>query len=245
MSPRRTVATSARVLKQLSHDHRTLGLMFVVPLVLLGLLAWIYSGTPRVFDAVGPALLGIFPFVVMFLVTSIATLRERSTGTLERLLTMPIGKLDIIVGYALSFGLLAAVQATIASLVSVHVYGLDIAGPEWFLIVVAVADAILGTMLGLLASAFARSEFQAVQFMPAFVLPQALLCGLLVPVALLPSVLEVIANCLPLTYAVDAMRRLSLETTLSGTIYRDLAIVLSFALVAVLLGALTLRRQTK
>lgn len=245
MSPRRTLATSARVLKQLGHDHRTLGLMFVVPLVLMGLLSWIYSATPQVFDAIGPALLGIFPFVVMFLVTSIATLRERSSGALERLLTMPIGKLDIIVGYALSFGALAVLQATLASMVAVHVYGLDIAGPQWALIVVAVADALLGTMLGLLASAFARTEFQAVQFMPAFVLPQVLLGGLLVPVAALPGALQAVANCLPLTYAIDAMHHVSREVTLSSDMYHDLAVVLGFAAVAVLLGAATLRRKTK
>lgn len=245
MSPKRTFATSGRVLRQLSHDHRTIGLLFVVPVVLLGLLNWIYSSTPAVFDMIGPALLGIFPFVMMFLTTSIATLRERSTGTLERLLTMPTGKLDIILGYALSFGLLAMLQATIASIFAVRVYGLDIAGPEWFLIVVAVCNAVLGAMLGLLASAFARTEFQAAQFMPAFILPQLLLCGLLVPVEKLPGVLEAIANALPLTYAVDAMQYVSRNATLSGEVYKDLAVVLGFALVALLLGAATLRRKTK
>ncbi len=245
MSPRRTLATSGRVLRQLGHDHRTLGLLFVVPVVLLGLLNWIYSGTPKIFDMIGPSLLGIFPFVMMFLTTSIATLRERTTGTLERLLTMPIGKLDIILGYALSFGLLAMLQATLASLVAVRVYGLDVAGPEWFLIVVAVTNAILGAMLGLLASAFARTEFQAAQFMPAFILPQLLLCGLLVPVEKLPHVLEVIANVLPLTYAVDAMQHVSRQTSLSSDVYHDLLVVVGFAFVALVLGAITLRRKTK
>ncbi len=244
MSPRRTLATSARVLKQLGHDHRTLGMLFVVPLVLLGLLAWVYSATPGVFDAIGPALLGIFPFVVMFLVTSIATLRERSSGTLERLLTMPIAKLDIILGYALSFGFLAVLQALLASMVAVHVYGLDVAGPQWVLILVAVSDALLGTMLGLLASAFARTEFQAVQFMPALILPQVLLCGLLVPVAQLPAVLEKVANVLPLTYAVDAMSRVSREASISDRALLDICVVLGFAILAVLLGAATLRRKT-
>lgn len=245
MSPRRTFATARRVLQQLHHDKRTIGLIFVVPLVLLGLLAWIYNQTPMVFDAVGPALLCIFPFVVMFLITSITTLRERSGGTLERLLAMPTGKLDILLGYAISFGLLAIVQATLATEVVVHIYGLDIAGPEWFLIVVALADAILGTTLGLLASAFARTEFQAVQFMPAFILPQALLCGLLVPVSQLPTILHWVANCLPLTYAVDAMNRLSTEPGIGHRIYINLAVVVAFALMAVFLGAATLRRKTK
>ena len=245
MSPRRTLATASRVLLQLKHDPRTIALIFVVPLVLLGLLAWIYNNTPQVFDQVGPALLCIFPFVVMFLITSITTLRERSGGTLERLLAMPVGKLDILLGYSLSFGLLAVVQATLATEVSIHIYGLNIAGPEWFLVIVALADAVLGTTLGLLASAFARTEFQAVQFMPAFILPQSLLCGLLVPVDKLPTVLHGVANVLPLRYAVDAMNRVSVETTLSHRTYIDLTVVVGFALVAVLLGAATLRRSTK
>ena len=79
MNPRLTLATAGRVLQQVRHDHRTIGLLVVVPCVLLGLLAWIYADTP-VFDAIGAPLLGVFPFVVMFLVTSIATLRERRTG---------------------------------------------------------------------------------------------------------------------------------------------------------------------
>jgi ABC-2 type transport system permease protein len=245
MSPRRTLATSGRVLRQLSHDHRTLALMFIVPIVLMGLLAWVFEDNDFVFDMVGPALLGVFPFIIMFLVTSIATLRERSSGTLERILTMPVAKLDILLGYAISFGLLAIIQATLASMISVHVFGLHVNGPEWFLIVIALADAILGSSLGLLASAFARTEFQAVQFMPAFVLPQILLCGLLVPVAKLPTALHWLANVLPLTYAVDALQRVSKETSISGHTLRDVAIVALYAAVAVLLGAATLRRRTK
>jgi len=242
---RLTVATAWRVLRQLSHDPRTLALLFVVPCVLLGLLAWVYSSTPIVFDHIGGPLLAVFPFVVMFLITSIATLRERSSGTLERLLTMPIGKLDILLGYALTFGALAILQATIASFLAVHAYGLHVAGPEWALVTVALADALLGTALGLFVSAFAGTEFQAVQFLPAFIFPQFLLCGLLVPLSQLPVVLHRIADALPLTYAVDAMSRVSAEPTVSAHTYRDITVVLGFALAAVLLGAATLRRQTK
>ena len=245
MSPRRTIATARRVLQQLGHDRRTVGLLFVVPLVLMGLLAWLYSNSPGVFDRIGPTLLGMFPFMVMFLVTAMTTLKERSSGTLERLLALPVGKLDIILGYALSFGLLAVVQATVVSLVAVHVYGMDIAGPQWFLVVVALANSLLGTTLGLLASAFARTEFQAAQFMPAFILPQMLLCGLLVPLAQMPTVLRHVADILPLTYAVKAMNGVAREVTLSGNTYMYVGVVLGFAVLAVLLGAATLRRQTR
>ncbi|HSD56271.1 MAG TPA: ABC transporter permease [Candidatus Saccharimonadales bacterium] len=244
MHPSLTIATSARVLRQLQHDKRTLGLLFVVPCVLMGLLAWIYGDSPT-FDFIGAPLLGIFPFLMMFIITSITTLRERSSGTLERLLAMPIGKLDILGGYALAFGLVAIAQSAIVSTLSVYAFGLDIAGPQWFLMLIALVDALLGTALGLCASALARTEFQAVQFMPAFVLPQALLCGLIMPIEQLPNILEALARVLPLTYAVDAMQLVTREATPSAQAYGDVMIVLAFALAAVFLGSVTLRRRSK
>lgn len=245
MHMRLVFATASRVMRQLLHDPRTIAMMFVVPCVLLWLLSWIYSGQPLIFDRIGPSLLGIFPFVIMFLITSITTLRERTSGTLERLLTMPIAKLDILLGYALVFGFFALLQSLVASLLAVHVLGLSVAGPEWFLVLIAVVNAILGTTLGLFVSAFATTEFQAVQFMPAFIFPQFLLCGLLVPLSQMPRALHDIANCLPLTYAVSAMQHVSVETAISQTAWHDILVVLGFAIAAVLLGAATLRRQTK
>jgi len=243
MNPRLTFATARRVLLQVRGDHRTLALMIAVPCVLIGLLAWIYDGTP-VFDKIGAPLLGIFPFVVMFLITSVATLRERSSGTLERLLSTPLGKGDFLGGYALAFGALAVVQALVATGFAIWVCGLDVAGPRWLLVVMAVVDAVLGTATGLFVSAFARTEFQAVQFMPAFVLPQFLLCGLLVPRNGLPRVLELASDVLPLSYAVDAMRTLTTQVDAAGDVGRDVAIVAAFAVGAIALGSLTLRRRT-
>jgi len=244
MSPRLTLATAARVLRQIRHDPRTIAMMLVVPCVLLGLFAWIYHNTP-VFDAIGGPVLGIFPFIIMFLITSVTMLRERQTGTLERLLTLPLGKGDLIAGYAVAFGVLATAQALIASAFSVYVLDLDIAGHVWLLVVVAVVDALVGSALGLFVSAFARSEFQAVQFMPAFVLPQFLLCGLLVPRDNLPSVLESISDVLPLSYAVDAMRKVSESTESTGDVLQDILIVLAFVAGAIALGSATLRRRTE
>jgi ABC-2 type transport system permease protein len=243
MSARLTLATAGRVLRQVRHDPRTIALLVVVPCVLLGLLAWIYDNTP-VFDQLGAPLLGIFPFIVMFLVTSVATLRERQSGTLERLLAMPLGKGDLIAGYAVAFGVLAAAQALVAAAFAVYVLGLDVAGSAWLLVVVAVVDAVLGTALGLFVSAFARSEFQAVQFLPAFILPQFLLCGLLTPRDNLPDVLRVVSDVLPLSYAVDAMRSVTVDAGATGDVMRDVLVVLCFVVAALALGAGTLRRRT-
>lgn len=243
MNPRITLATAARILRQLRADPRTIALMLVVPCVLIGLLAWIFDGTP-VFDRVGAALLGVFPFVVMFIVTSVATLRERTSGTLERLLTTPLGKGDFMIGYALAFGVMAVVQALVATGFAVWVCGLNVAGPTWLLVVVAVCDALLGTALGLLVSGFASTEFQAVQFMPALVLPQFLLCGLLVPRDNLPSVLGAISDVLPLSYAVDAMRTIASVTDPVGDVTSDIGIIVGCIVLALALGSLTLRRRT-
>ena len=185
----------------------------------------------------------MFPFIVMFLVTSVTTLRERSSGTLERLLAMPMGKLDFLLGYAVAFGVVAALQAMLAVGVSVGLLGLDIAGSVWLLGLVAVADAVLGSALGLFVSAFAQTEFQAVQFLPLIVFPQILLCGLFVPRDTLPSVLHAVSDVLPLSYAVDAMSHLTRGTSTSD-VWLDLLVVAAFAVAALGLGAATLRRRT-
>jgi ABC-2 type transport system permease protein len=240
----RLLATTRRVLTQLRRDPRTMALLLLVPLLLLWLLELVFDGSPGTFDRVGPALLALFPFVAMFLVTSVATLRERTSGTLERLLSMPLGKLDLLFGYGLAFGIVAVVQAVLASALVLGPLGLDVAGPTWLLVVVAVSDAVLGCALGLFVSAFARTEFQAVQFMPAVVLPQFLLCGLLVPREQLGPVLEAISAFLPLSYAVDAMQRLTVDAGVSGRLVLDIGIVILAIVLALTFGAATLRRRT-
>jgi ABC-2 type transport system permease protein len=244
MSTTRTLATTRRVLEQLRRDPRTVALMLVVPLALLWLLELVFDQQPTTFDRIGPALLALFPFVVMFLVTSVTTLRERASGTLERLLSMPLGRLDLLVGYLAAFGLVAVVQAALASALMLGLLGLDVAGPAWLLVLVAVVDAVLGCALGLFVSAFARTEFQAVQFMPAIVLPQFLLCGLLVPRDEMGTVLEAISWALPLSYAVDAMQRITVDADVAARTVVDILVVAAAIALSVALGAATLRRRT-
>jgi ABC-2 type transport system permease protein len=244
MNIRILLAVTVRVLTQLRRDRRTAAMLLVLPCVLITLLWWMFRDMPgSLFDRFGPGLLAIFPFIVMFLVTSVTTLRERSSGTLERLLAMPMGKLDFLGGYALAFGLVATVQAALAVTLSTGPLGLSVSGSVWLLGLVAVADAVLGTALGLFVSAFAQTEFQAVQFMPLFVIPQILLCGLFVPRSALPGVLHALSDVLPLSYATDAMQGL-VSSTSTGEVWRDLAIVTGFALAALAGGAATLRRRT-
>ncbi|MGO1316093.1 MAG: ABC transporter permease [Cellulomonadaceae bacterium] len=242
MSPDRTLATAARVLRQIAGDHRSTALLLLAPSLLVGLFAWLFSDTDT-FQHVGPAILALFPFVLMFLVTSVTTLRERRSGTLERLLATPAGKVDVVLGYALAFGVAATVQAVITVLFAVVVCGLDVAGPLWQLGLVAVVNALLGTALGLLASAFARTEFQAVQFMPVVVFPQVILGGVFMPRDQMPGVLEAVSDWLPLSYAIDAAGAVTSGAG-GSDVTGPLLVVAGCVLGAVLLASLTLRRRT-
>jgi ABC-2 type transport system permease protein len=243
MNPRILLATARRVLAQLRHDPRTLALVFVVPPALLALLKYVLEGQPGSFERVAVPLIGLFPLIVMFLITSIAMLRERTTGTLERLMSMPLAKLDLLAGYGVAFGLLAALQAIVTSAIAFGLLGVDSAGPTWAVIALAIGNALLGMALGLFLSAFARSEFQAVQFMPAFILPQIILSGLFVPREQMAEGLQAVADVLPLTFAYDALERVAADD-IGSELWLATAAVAAYAVAALLLGALTLRRRT-
>jgi ABC-2 type transport system permease protein len=243
MNLHRTIATSARVLRQLRHDPRTIALILVLPVLLLVLLKYVFDDAQPLFQSVAPMILGILPFTIMFIVTSIATLRERTSGTLERLMTMPIAKLDLVLGYALAFAALAVLQAIIAGGVMVGLLGVSIQGHTWVLLLVAVINGILGMSLGLFVSAFARTEFQAVQFMPAFVMPQLFVCGIFIARDQMAIPLQWFSNVMPLTYAVDAMKIVATSASWTTELSRDCIVLTGFIIAALSLGALTLRRS--
>lgn len=244
------LATTRRVLDQLRHDHRSIALILVVPALLLTAVYFLYEnetlppGVPRTFDRVGLMMLAIFPFVVMFLVTSITMLRERTSGTLERLLTTPIHKADLLFGYGLAFSIMAALQSLVATAVAYWIFGLDIQGSPGLVVMIAVMNAVLGVALGLLCSAFARTEFQAVQFMPVVVVPQILLCGLFVARERMNEALEAVSNVLPLTFSVDALQEIAANTEPTDQLWMDAGVIAAIVLAVLVLASLTLRRRT-
>jgi ABC-2 type transport system permease protein len=244
MTPARTLATAARVLSQLRRDPRTIALLLIVPCFLMILVEQLFVDREQVFQTVGVPMLGLFPLISMFLVTSITMLRERTTGTLERLLTTPIAKLDLLLGYGLAFAAVATVQAAVVSIVGFGLLGLDSVHARLLIVALAVGNAVLGMAFGLFVSAFAQTEFQAVQFMPAFVLPQILLCGLFVDQEDMARWLAVLSYLMPLTYAFDALERASQDATLGARFWIDAAVVIGATLLALALGAATLRRRT-
>jgi ABC-2 type transport system permease protein len=244
MSPRILASTIRRILGQLRHDRRTIAMIVVVPSVLIALLYFMFDGQERIFDRIALVMLGVFPFIMMFLITSIAMLRERTSGTLERLFTTPVGKLDLLFGYGIAFGIAAAVQAAVATSIAFWVFDMQVAGSIGLVILIAVANAVLGVALGLLCSAFARTEFQAVQFMPVVAVPQLLLCGLFVARDQMAGWLQGISDALPLSYSVEALAQVGAHADPTGRMWRDLAIVVGAVVLALALGAATLRRRT-
>lgn len=243
-------STCLRVLRQLKGDPRSIALILAVPALLLALVYWLYEnetsapGMPRTFDRVGLMMLGIFPFVVMFLVTSITMLRERISGTLERLLTTPLHKADLLFGYALAFSIMATLQALVATATAYWIFGLKVAGNAGWVVLISVLTAVLGVALGLLCSAFATTEFQAVQFMPVVVFPQILLCGLFVARDQMNAVLEALSNIMPLSYAVHGLQEVAAHAEPTPALAADLVVVAAFVVAGLLLASLTLRRRT-
>ncbi len=238
-----TLATTDRVLSQLRRDRRTLAMVFFLAPALLTLFKFIFDNQPQTFGRVGAPMIGLFPLIMMFLITSIAMLRERTTGTLERLMSLPLAKLDILLGYALAFALLATIQGAITGVVGFGLLDVKAAGPAWGVVALAIVNALLGMSLGLFLSAFATTEFQAIQFMPAFLFPQILLAGLLIPRDRMPHALQVVSDVLPVTYAYDALARVTADDV-GARLWVDIAVAGGSILVAVALGATTLRRRT-
>lgn len=242
MNVRKMFATAWRVLEQLAHDRRTLVLILLVPGLLMTILKYVFQGEKNTFDSLAPMILGIFPLTMMFIVTSIATLRERTAGTLDRLLTFPMSKLDFIFGYALAFAMVALAQAVLTSGVVLGLLHVTVQGGTLPVLISAVVSALLGTSLGLFMSAFATSEFQAVQFMPAFIFPQLLTCGLFIARDHMAKVLQWFSDVMPLTYSVDAMKQVTLYSNWTSILSRDLLIVVGYGIIALVLGSITIRR---
>ncbi|TDL05632.1 ABC transporter permease [Mycolicibacterium obuense] len=244
------LATTVRILRQLAGDHRSVAMILLVPSLIIALMYFMFDavptrpGMPSPFDNACLVMLGVFPLIVMFLITSITMQRERVSGTLERILTTPLGRFALLGGYGTAFSLAAAAQATLACLVSFWLLGLDTAGSPVWVFAIAIVNAVLGVGLGLLCSAFARTEFQAVQFMPLVIAPQLLLCGIIVPREQLPDWLQWASNAMPASYALEALRQVGAHAELTSLAVRDFLIVTGFAVSALALAAATLRRRT-
>ena len=225
-------------------------MILLVPVLVITLMYFMFEnaphhpGTPTPFNNACLIILGLFPLFIMFIITSITMQRERASGTLERILTTPLRRLDLLLGYGTAFSIAAAAQAVVATVVSFWFLGFTTAGSPVWVLVIAIVNAVLGVGLGLLCSAFARTEFQAVQFIPLVMVPQLLLAGIIVPRAVLPTWLEWVSNAMPASYALEALQQVSAHPELTYIAVRDIVVVLAFAIASLCLAAATLRRRT-
>ncbi|WP_085149857.1 MULTISPECIES: ABC transporter permease [Mycolicibacterium] len=250
LSPQAYLATTGRILRQLAADHRSVAMILLVPSLIITLMYFMFQnaphrpGGPTPFNTACLIMLGVFPLIVMFLITSITMQRERVSGTLERILTTPLRRFDLLAAYGTAFSIAAAAQASLACVVAFWFLGFHTEGSPILVFFIAIINAVLGVGLGLLCSAFARTEFQAVQFMPLVIAPQLLLCGIIVPRAAMPEWLQWISNVLPASYALEALQEVGAYSEPTATAVRDIAVVVGFAVLALCLAAATLRRRT-
>ena len=242
MSIDRTLAIAIRIVSQILRDRRSIGLIFVAPIMVMSLVGFSFADQRLVLDRVAPALIATFALFFTFMLTGVSFLRERSQGTLERLLTTPVGRADILVGYLLGFLVFAAIQSLVVLLYTVVALQIDYEGSFAEMVVVLLVLTVAAVNLGIFVSTFARNEFQVVQFIPVILAPQIFLSGVILPVAQLPAYFQAVSNVLPLTYAVSGLKAIMLEGRgLSGAA-GDIAVLTGFAVALLALAALTVRR---
>ena len=241
MMSSQTFIIAGRVVRQLTRDRRTMALIFLVPLVVMTLIGLSFPRT-SVLDYIAPALLATLALFFGFLLTGISFLRERSQGTLERLMASPVSRLDIVVGYLCGFLIFALAQTLIILLFTVYVLKVNYYGDLWQIFVFQVVVITGAVSLGIFISTFARNEFQMVQFIPLIILPQVFLCGVIWPVEQMPDYLQWLSAVLPLTYAVDGLRNIMLSGKNLMDLGFELGVLVGFAVLMSIIAAVTVRR---
>ena len=241
MMPSRAFTIAARIIRQLIRDRRTMALILIVPLVVMTLIGLSFPQS-SILDYIAPALLATLALFFSFLLTGISFLRERSQGTMERLMVSPVSRVDIVVGYLFGFFIFALTQTLIILLFTIYVLSINYYGDLWQIFVFQIVIIIGAVNLGIFISTFARNEFQMVQFIPLIIIPQIFLCGVIWPVEQMPDYLQWLSVVLPLTYAVDGLRDIMLSGKNLIDVVVELAALVGFAVLTSILAAATLRR---
>lgn len=234
-----TIAT--RIMHQLIRDRRTVAMIVVVPVLVMTLIGLSFPES-NVLDYIAPALLATLVLFFSFLLTGISFLRERSQGTMERLMASPVSRLDIVVGYLFGFFVFALTQTLIIVLFTIYVLDVNYYGDLWQIFVFQIVVITGAVNLGIFISTFARNEFQMVQFIPLIIIPQIFLSGVIWPVDQMPDYLQWLSVILPLKYAVDGLRAIMLAGQSLLDVGFELSVLIGFAVVMSILAATTLRR---
>lgn len=238
-----TFTIAQRIVNQLIHDRRTIGLLVLVPLVIASLVG-VSIPDKKMLDYITPAIMAALILFFGFLLAGVSFLRERSQGTLERLLASPVTRLDIVGGYLLGFLLFALLQTLIIFFYMIYVLNVNYSGELWQILIFQALIGISAVCMGIFFSVFAKNEFQMMQFIPLIIVPQLFLCGLLWPVSQMPNYLQWLANILPMTYGVEGIRSMMLEGKGLLDIGKDVWVLSAYVVGMLLLSSLTLRRNT-
>ena len=242
MSPDRTLAIAERIVRQIVRDRRSLGLIIVAPIIVMSLVGFSFADQKAILDRIAPALLAVFVLFFTFILTGVSFLRERAQGTLERLLTTPVARADILVGYLLGFLVFATLQSLVVLLFTVLVLRIDYQGGIWQVVALLMLLIIVAVSLGIFVSTFARNEFQVVQFIPVVLAPQIFLSGVIIPVKQMPWVLEGISRALPLTYAVEGLTEIMIKGRTLGDVVLELGVLAAFGAALMAAAIATVRR---
>lgn len=239
--PSQAFTVAGRVIRQILRDRRTVGMIVFVPLVMMTLIGLSFPDE-TVLDFIAPALLAALALFFSFLLTGISFLRERSQGTMERLMASPLTRLDIVVGYLLGFFVFALLQTLIIFFFTIYALGVSFQGNLWEILLFQVFIIAGAVNLGIFISTFARNEFQMVQFIPLVIIPQLFLAGVIWPVEQMPDYLQWLSAALPLTYAVEGLRDIMLSGMNLGNVWLDITVLIGFTVITALLAALALKR---
>jgi ABC-2 type transport system permease protein len=196
------------------------------------------------FDNFGPVLIGFFIFFFVFLISGVSFLRERTGGTLERLLATPLRRWEIVVGYVLGFGIFTALQAALIAWFATSVLGLLMAGSFWYLLLITLLLALTALTLGTLISAFANNEFQMIQFIPLIIVPQVFFSGLF-SMDTMSVWLRWLGKLMPLNYGADALRNIMIRGAGWDRIAFDVLVLLGFSLLFIILNILALKKHRR
>lgn len=196
------------------------------------------------FDQLSPILVGFFVFFFVFLISGIGLLRERTTGTLDRLMATPIKRYEIVLGYLIGYGIFAIMQTLIVVFYSIKVLGIMLVGSLWNVLLINLSLALVALLLGILLSAFANSEFQMMQFIPIAIIPQVFFAGIL-PVEGMPEWMQIIAKFMPMYYGGNALVEVMYKGVGLDSIKSGLFVLFGFALLFIILNIFALKKYRK
>ena len=242
MSIDRKLAIAARIAREIRRDRRSLALIIGAPIIVMSLIGFSFQDQKSVLNEVAPALIATMAMFFVFVLTGISFLRERSQGTLERLLSTAVTRSDLLLGYLAGFLIFALAQSIIILMYTLFVVDVDYAGKIWDIIAILLIVTIASVSMGIFISTFAKNEFQVVQFIPLLIAPQIFLSGMILPTSQLPKYFQVVSGALPLTYANRALRDIMLRGTSLTDVSTEIGVLVLFAVGMLTAAVLTVRK---